>query len=389
MREADLQGLIDAAVAEGVAPGVAFLLASRDDVLFQGTAGVRCAGAPAPMGLDTVVWIASMSKAPVAVAVMQCVERGLLDLDQPLAQWLHEARELQVLDGFEADGTPRLRAPCTPPTLRHLMTHTAGLPYEFFDARTDRALRDLRIPPGISGRRDTFRRPLVRDPGTTWDYGIASDWLGRVIETVSGLGLGDYLRRHVFEPLAMSSTGFRLSTRQRERMAVVHQRQSDGGLLPTRFEVPQDAECDMGGHGLYSAPGDYLRFLRMLLRGGELDGQRVLGEAQVAQLRELRLAPGILPPRLASTNLRLTHDLELDPAAAWGWSFLGLVNTQPTAQGRSPGSVAWAGLCNSYWWLDAPRNRVGLLVTQVLPFHDPRVLRLCAALEARAHDLLD
>jgi CubicO group peptidase (beta-lactamase class C family) len=365
--------VLERAVGVGVVPGVVALAADDAGVLFEGAFGVREAGTDRAMTLDTVCWIASMTKAVTSVAAMQLVERGKLALDEPLGGLLPELAALQVLEGFGAGGTPRLRAARRPVTLRHLLTHTAGFTYDIWNADMVRYMGHHDIPGIIQCRRATLGTPLVADPGDRWEYGISVDWAGRAVEKASDRSLEDCFRANVFGPLGMRDTAFILGPDQRARLSAMHVRRPDGSLEPIAFEVSQEPEFFMGGGGLYSTGPDYLAFLRMLLGGGSLDGVRVLRPETVADMGRNQI--GDLTVGALKTALpRSSNDAEFFPGMVKRWGLGFLITGEDAHTGRSAGSLAWAGLANTYYWIDPTRRVTGVLLTQVLPFADAGAL---------------
>ncbi|WP_426571225.1 serine hydrolase domain-containing protein [Aquihabitans sp. McL0605] len=382
--DADIDGVLAGAVADGAAPGVV-AAAWSDRGAYLGAAGEAVAGAP--MATDSVVRIFSMSKAVTASAVMQLVEQGRVTLDEPAGELVPYLAEVQVIDGFDGDGVARLRPPTRPVTLRNLLTHTSGFGYDFADAVLAQHLPTIEPAPGNS--QGSYEHPLTADPGTRWSYGIGVDWAGRVVETVSGQDLGAYFQEHVLGPLGMVDTSFQPSAAVHARLAALTLSMPDG-LIALPNEALTDGtpyEMASGGGGLYSTVSDYLRFTRMILEGGALDGARVLAEATVDEMGRDHLGE-LSATGWSSTNPTFTADVELLPGqrAAWGLSFL--INTEATAEGRSPGSLAWAGAANSYYWIDRTRRVTGVFATQVLPFHDPKVLAANAAFERAVYAAL-
>lgn len=371
-------------VESGGVPGVVAAAATRDGVIFEGAFGARDLGTGAPMTTDTVVWIASMTKALTGACAMQLVEQGKLSLDGEIAAVLPELRQVQVLEGFDADGRPRLRPAGRPVTLRHLLTHTSGFVYDMWSPLITRYMEVSGTPGIISCRRAALDLPLAFDPGERWDYGIGIDWAGRAVEAVSGQTLDRYMRANLLEPLGMADTGFRIGAEQRGRLARIHARTPDG-LVPTDMEIPQEPEFHMGGGGLYATVGDYLRFARMILGGGQLDGVRVLQPQTVALMA--RNAMGELAVRpMKTANPAVTLDVGFIDGMKWGLSFL--INPAPLPTGRSPGSLAWAGLANSYYWIDPTRGVAGVYATQVLPFFDPAAVGAFEEFETAVYRVL-
>jgi CubicO group peptidase (beta-lactamase class C family) len=226
------------------------------------------------------------------------------------------------------------------------------------------------------------------DPGQRWEYGINLDWAGQMVEAVSGMRLSQYIKQNITDPLGMASTAFKITPEMRARLAKVHQRGEDGAKLTvTAFEVPQEPEFEAGGGGLYSTANDYQRFMRMILNGGRGNGNQILKPETVALMS--RNAMGSLRVRMLPTqNLVLTRDAEFFPGIpkTWGLSFM--INEETAPTGRSAGSLAWAGLANTYFWIDPKKNIAALIMMQVLPFVDARSLALFTAYEKAVYDSL-
>ena len=261
-----------AATDAGEIAGVVAMAATAKDIIYQGAFGKRAIDKPDAMTLDSVFWLASMTKAITSVAAMQLVERGKLALDAPIGNVLPDLASPQVLEGFDASGKPKLRPAKRPITLRQLMTHTAGFGYGTWNAMLAQYMTHADIPATRSCLNKSLLMPLAFDPGERWEYGINTDWLGKVVEAASGERLDVYLKDHVLAPLGMTDTAFRIGASQRERLVAMHQRGADGALAPIPFEIEQEPEFHMGGGGLYGTAPDYIRFVRMLLNGGTLDG---------------------------------------------------------------------------------------------------------------------
>ena len=368
-------------------PGLVAMAAAGGDVVYEGAFGTRTLGADAPMTKDTVVWIASMTKAITATAAMQLVERGKLALDRPASDVVPEIGAAQVLEGFDAQGKPRLRAPRRVPTLRQLLTHTAGYGYSIWRPDLARYEETTGTPSITTCQNAALRAPLLFDPGDRWEYGISIDWAGKMVEAASGARLDRYFAENIFGPLGMRETGFRISPAQRARLATVHQRGADDALAPIEFEIPQDPEFLMGGGGLYGTAGDYLTFTRMLMQDGTFDGARVLAPETVRLMAdnhigalEVGIMHSAIPP--------LSNDVELFPGMTKKWGLSFVINTERAATGRSAGSLAWAGLANTYFWIDRTRQVAGVFLSQVLPFFDRTALDLFGTFETGVYRAL-
>jgi CubicO group peptidase (beta-lactamase class C family) len=222
--------------------------------------------------------------------------------------------------------------------------------------------------------------PLMFDPGERWEYGINIDFVGKMIEAVSGKRLGEYLQENLFAPLGMNSTAFRITPDMRSRLAKVHLRSKNGTLAPMEFVMTQDPEFEMGGGGLYSTAGDYLSFARMMLNNGKGNGNQVLKPETVALMS--RNAMGELKVNMLRTALPLrTNDAEFFPGMSKSWGLTFMINDEQAPTGRSAGSLAWAGLANTYYWIDQRKGIAGVFMSQVLPFVDEKALPLYYAFE--------
>jgi methyl acetate hydrolase len=372
------------AVESGDVPGVAAAAATADGVIFQEAFGTRDLVTGEPMTPDTVVWIASMTKAVTGACAMQLVEQGKLSLDTDSAEVLPELRSVQVLDGFDADGKPRLRVPKRSITLRHLLTHTSGHAYGMWNANIERYTQTTGIPAIITCQNAALLLPLASDPGEKWEYGIAIDWVGKAVEAASGQTLSRYMQDNIINPLGMTDTGFKIGAAQRQRLAKIHARTPEG-LVSTDTELPQDPEFHMGGGGLYSTVGDYLKFAQMILHEGTFNRARVLRPETVAVMSQN--AMGDLVCNAMKTAVpAFTNDVDFIAGMKWGLSFL--INPEPLPTGRSAGSLAWAGLANSYYWIDPKRKVAGVYATQVLPFFDDKAVQAFTAFETAVYDAL-
>jgi CubicO group peptidase (beta-lactamase class C family) len=373
------------AVAAGEVPGVVAMAASDRGITYEGAFGRRDLAGGTAMTQDTVFRIASMTKTVTSVAALQLVEQGRLSLDGALPDIDAALNAPLVLEGFDAAGAPILRPARNRITLRHLLTHTAGFSYEAWNANTLRYVTASGMPSTSTGRLAALRMPLAFEPGERWHYGINIEWVGRVIEAVSGMTLDAYLREHVAGPLGMDDTGYVASPAQRARLASVHQRGADGVLTPQPLETPSTPEFWPGGGGLLSTASDYLTFLRMLLHGGALAGVRILREETVAQMGRNHigaLAAGIL----TTTTPSRSNDVDLFPGSDLRWGLGGMINLQQGPNGRSAGTLSWGGIYNSYFWIDPARRLTGVIMTQILPFGDARALALYGAFERRVYE---
>ena len=372
--EQNADAVLRNAADAGDVPGVVAMATTRESTIYEGGFGQRVLGQNSVMTPDTVVWIASMTKALTATAAMQLVEQGKLDLDSPATRWVPDLAGNEVLEGWDDNGNPRVRAPKRAITLRHLLTHTAGFAYEIWSPDVAR-YQQVKGLPGIgSCKNAALKTPLLFDPGDRWEYGINIDWAGKMVEAVSGQPLGYYLQENLLGPLGMNSTAFRISPEMRARMAKIHSRGDDGQLKPIDFEIAP-ADFEMGGGGLYSTAGDYLQYVRMILNRGKGNGNRVLKPETVDLMS--RNAMGDLRVTMLKTNMpALSADAEFFPGMPKSWGLSFMINDEEAPTGRTAGSLAWAGLANTFFWIDPQKGVAGVYLTQVLPFVDVKALPL-------------
>jgi methyl acetate hydrolase len=351
-------------------PGVVAMVTDRHSNIYEGSAGLRAMDQPEPMTADSVFAIFSTTKAITGTAALQLVEDGTLDLDAPAKTYAPDIGKLQVLDGFADDGTPRLRAPKRDITTRMLLLHTAGMGYDFFNEQYHRLATEHGQPSVVSATKAAINTPLLFDPGEQWEYGSNIDWVGQVIEGISGKRLGDVMHERIFAPLGMTNTAFSMTPAMREHLALIHKRGDDGALTPlTGYTLPQDPEVHMGGHGLYGTVGDYMRFIRMWLNDGAGEHGRVLKPETVQMATrnglgdmKIKMLPGVVPS--------VSNDAEFFPGMPKSWGLTFMINDEPAPTGRPAGALAWAGLANCYYWIDRATGIGGYWATQIFPFAD-------------------
>lgn len=379
--DAVLQGVVSGSPR---VPGVVAMVTDREGDVYEGAAGERVIGG-APMTTDTVFAIFSTTKAITGTAILQLAEAGRLDLDAPASRYAPDIGTLQVIEGFDAAGEPKLRAPRRPVTTRMLMLHTAGLGYDFFNATYNRLAQEKGQPSVITASKAALMTPLLFDPGERWEYGSNIDWCGQVVEGITGRRLSEVLQSGVFEPLGMSDTTFALNDRLRARLAGMHARNADGSLTPMAFELPSPPEVDMGGHGLYGTVGDYMKFIRMWLNDGRGPHGQVLKPetvrmAEKNQLGDLKVTmlPGVIPS--------LSNDAEFFPGLSKSWGLTFMVNDDTAPTGRPAGALGWAGLANLFYWIDRRNGLGGYWATQILPFGDPASFGGYVAFESACYD---
>ena len=380
--------MLSAAVADGAVPGVVALATNAEGTYYEGGFGERIQGDGVEMTPDTVVWLASMTKAITGAAVMQLVEQGKLELDAPASRVLPELAERQVLEGFDDAGQPVLRPAEGEITLRQLLTHTSGFVYDIWNRDFVKYLELTETPGIISCMNAALDIPLAFDPGSRWDYGIGIDWAGKMLEADSGQSLGAYFLDNLFAPLGMDSTAFRLTDEMRGRMAKVHARLGEREFeLQMELEIPQEPEFEMGGGGLYSTIGDYAKFVRMILNKGAADGQQVL-KSETVEMMSVNQIGDCRIPLLKSAMPESSNDAEFFPGLEKGWGLSFMILEQDAPTGRPAGSLSWAGMANSFFWID-PKNGIGgVYATQIIPFADTKSLPLAESFESLVYQNL-
>jgi methyl acetate hydrolase len=354
------------------------MAATEAGVVYEGVFGSRRLREGPPMTRDTIFRIASMVKLITSVAALRLVEQGKLSLEAPVPNIDPVIAAPQVLEGFDPTGKPVLRPAKRPISLHDLLTHTAGFVYRLWDADALKYYRALDKLP-ITYRSQLPRNPLMFDPGERWQYGGNIDWVGRIVQAVSGERLDVHFRKHIFQPLGMNDTSFVISPAQWTRIASGHHRRPDGSLTaePMKHQPkwPPSPQSFSGGGGIYSTAPDYLILLRMLMQGGAINGVRILRPDTVALMGQNqigRIDVGVL----RTTVPAVSNDVDFFPGIKLKWGFGHMITTQPVPEGRSAGSLTWAGIYNTYYWLDPKKRIAAVFMTQVLPFADERVLRV-------------
>ena len=359
---------LQARVSAREIPGVVAMAANEQSVVYEGAFGFRDMSTASRMSTDTVFRIASMVKLLTSVAALQLVERGKLKLDEPAGNIDPTLGSAQVLAGFDANGVPQLRPAQKPITLRNLLTHTSGFSYLLWDPNVVRYLKVARSNPSLP------RMPLMFEPGSRWAYGGSLDRVGRMVEIAGGQSLDRYFSDHITGPLGMNDTSFSLTVKQRARQASLHVRDANGKLLPQPLEKPNVPKVFSGGGGIYSTAPDYLTLLQALLNGGSLRETSILRPETVALMSANQignLEAGILK----TTNPALSNDVDFFPGVQLRWGLGHMINIDPVPDGRKAGSLTWAGLFNTYYWIDPTVRIAGVIMMQILPFADRQALK--------------
>lgn len=358
--------VLAAAVSRGDVPHIAAIAADADGIFYEGGAGVRIAGeSDDPVGTSTHFAIMSMTKMVTTTAALQQKERGELDFDAPIEEYRPEFAEIKVLEGFDGD-QPILVEPASKATVHQLVTHTTGLGYWFWNDQLGKYEAATGVPNVVPGSIEAFKAPMTAHPGTSFVYGINTDWLGKVVEAVAGTTLDNVVKDNITGPLGMDDTMFKLDDARKANLVTVHVKGEDGAWASAGEILNQDPDWWAGGHGLYSTPRDYIRFERALLRGGELDGVRIVGQDTVDAAFSSQLGDLSFPEEILTVDPPITDSMRVGPGWTWGYGLL--INEHDQPGGRRAGTGAWAGLFNTHFFIDRSTGICASIYTNSLPF---------------------
>ena len=382
-----IRAVLDEAVEDGKLPMSVALVANSEGVLFTHASGYRDSENGQMMRPDSIFAIASMTKLITTIAVLQLVEADLVELDSGLDQYLPETINPKIIQGFDKDDDPIFVDAARSPTVRELITHTSGYVYSIWNEMALSAQAKGVTSP-LGGGKESIIVPLYFEPGSNWEYGVGIDWLGVMVEEVSGKRLMDFFEEKIFLPLGMEDTFFEFPSEKMDRSVMMTARVK-GELVKSELYQPVPAERGSmgfygGGGGLYSTVNDYARVMRALLNGGSLDGQRVLSEEMVAQMFANQIGSiDVSPGKAQIKALSNDFDMGFGSSAKWGLGFL--LSPEGTESGRGRGSASWAGLFNSYFWIDRENDLCAVFATQVLPFYDEEAVSVLKLFEAQVY----
>ena len=373
---------IDRVLGEGIErrkiPCVAAMVASSDKILYSGAFGKRDSASGIAVQPDSIFAIASMTKAITSVAAMQLVERGKLKLDEPVARHLPQLAKLDVLEGFDPAGKPVLRPATKAITLRHLLTHTSGFAYPNWCEEMFKYIQATGpLPAGVVAP----LIPLAFEPGTRWQYGYSADWTGKLVEAVSGLSLEEYFQRNILQPLGMNDTTFIFPPEKFDRLVSRWQRQNGGPLQEVARALPPKPIAFNGGGGLTSTAPDYIRFMQMILRYGRSGARDEILTAKSVEMMSVNQIGGLGAGKLKSFQPNVSADVDVHPGEIDKWGLGFLINQVAYPGGRSAGSLAWAGINNTFYWIDPPRGICAVIMMQFLPFVDKEAVGLLGDFE--------
>ncbi len=357
---ADLDRILQIAVEQKWVPGVVAMVADDGGVIYEGAYGLR---------KNTIFAIASMTKPITSVAVMQLVEAGKVSLDEPAATYLPELGNVKVLErGI-------LRPPKSAITVRQLLTHTSGFAYEFINPALHDYVGQGKVDSLLADGDGFLQSPLLFDPGSRWEYGISVDWLGRLVERISGESLESYFRQRILDPLGMQDTYFNVPLDKQPRLAALFRRTEDGGLAQDLPQQQKPVEFFEGGGGLYSTAADYITFARTILAGGRLGNRRILKTETVADMGKNQIGRLTVYP-LPSVMPELKVDRAVLPGGMDKFGLGFALNSKAIDSGRGANSMSWQGIRCTFFWIDREKKICAVIMSQMLPSGDPGALKM-------------
>jgi CubicO group peptidase (beta-lactamase class C family) len=375
---ANVDDTLRSGIAQRKIPAVAAMVANGSSILYEGAFGTRDSSG-VPVRSDSIFAIASMTKAITTVAALQLVEQGKVTLDGPVAKYLPQLEKLEVLEGFDPQsGQPKLRPCKTPVTLKHLVTHTSGFCYDNWDKQMFRYTSQVKPAPGTVP-------PLMYEPGARWQYGTGVDWAGRLVEAVSGMSLEDYFQARILGPLEMRDTSYILRESKFERLVTPYQRQADGSLKQNERKLPNPPKTFNGGGGLYSTTADYVRFMQMILGAGRGVNRAQILQPQTVESMKVNQIGSLTAGKMRTNRPEVSSDVDIQPGYTEKWGLGFLINTTAYKGGRSAGSLAWAGIDNTFYWIDPKRSLCAVIMMQFLPFVDKEAIGLLGDFERAAY----
>lgn len=364
--------LLDSMKRRGI-PNVVAMVATPDKITYTGAFGKRDKTSGIDVKPNSMFAIASMTKAITATAAMQLVEQGKITLHEPVSKFLPELGKLDVLTGFDASGKPTLHPATKPVTLHHLLTHTSGFAYDTWD---ESMLKYNKLKGAPSGPQVAPLTPLIFEPGTRWQYGTSMDWAGKLVEAVSGLTLEQYFQRNILQPLGMKDTTFVFPKEKFDRLVSSSRRQPDGSRKEDPRAVPTPPKAYNGGGGLFSTAPDYVLFMQMILN----NGGGIL-KPKTVQMMATNQIGDISAGKLKTYRPEISSDVDFHPGFTDGFTYGFLINKTAYQGGRSNGSLAWAGVENTFYWIDPKKSLCAVVMMQFFPFVDKQAVGLLSDFE--------
>ena len=370
---AEIEGIVQRAVQQGVVPGVVVMVANKDRVLYENAFGLMDVGKEKPMLKDSIFRIASMTKPVTSVSVMMLVEEGKLSLEDPVSKYLPSFKDREMIATFNAsDAAFTTKKPGKEVLIRHLLSNTSGLAYAFANDTTNRLQRKLSKP--------AEELPLLYEPGTRWTYSGSTRVLGQVVEKITGAGLDRFYEERLFKPLGLQDTSFAVPSEKVARVVTTHRREN-GKLIenpnPERIQSPV-----AGDGGLNSTAADYIKFLQMFLNDGKVRGTTLLRKESIQAMAKNQIGDVIVQTQVTTDPARSQNFPIGAGRDKFGFGFQIATSNKENPNLRSPGSYTWAGIYNTHFWVDPKRQIAAVIMMQVLPFYDDAIMKLYQDVEA-------
>ncbi len=356
----------------GGVPGVVAVLTDEKGNIFEHASGKLASDKTDEMKTDSILNLFSITKTLTAVLGLQLVEKGLIVLDEPAKKYVNEIKDIPLLKGIDKDKNPILAKPSKDILIKDLFLHTSGFGYEFFN-KEDLIYRESNnIPSVISNDFNSIKSILLFEPGTSWNYGVSIDWLGKLIENVCNDRLSNIMKKQLFEPCGMSDSVFDLTDELRRRRVIIHFRDSNGAISPNHeFLLPNPTPMDMGGHGVHSSALDYAKFIRAILNDGKGENGRILKEQTIDFMCKSAISNfDCRGWNSANEYLANRSANEFFPNVKKGWGYSFQINEEQAPTGAPAGTFRWAGISNLFFFVDRKNKIGGFWGSQILPFID-------------------
>jgi len=368
-----------------IVPGIVAVVANKKEIIYQRASGINSMVNKDSLRIDHLFTIASMTKAITAVAVMQLYEKGNIRIDDPIAEYLPELDSIGVIDQFnKQDTTFSIKHPSQPITIRHLLTHTSGIGYEW-DNRVLNMINQKKYAGKLWQPYTDY--PLLNEPGAKWNYGMSYDVLGKMIEKVSGISLDKYFYQNIFKPLGMENTFYTVPENKSSRLTNWYAR--NNGVLTEQQSLGKQKPNINGGGGLYATAEDYTRFLQMLLNKGTFKGIKILRKESVQEMTKNQIGDLFIETQVGAMA-NISNDF---PSGAgkdkFGYGFVITTNLDNDGTKRKPGSYNWAGAFNTYYWVDPKSGIIAIILMQILPFYDKDCIEILDGFERLVYKYLN
>ena len=358
---------------ENNCPAISASVLSPKENLYRGDFGLADVATGKSVQKDSIFRIASMTKAITSTCIMQLIEKEKLSLNTKLKDFFPEVANQKIIDGFNKKNEATYSEANSDITIQQLLTHTSGFAYEIWNENIAALVEKGDLTTAFYGDDKFLKAPLSFNPGTAWEYGIGIDWLGVLVEKISDMTLQDYMKDNIFSPLGMDDTSYDVPKEKIERLVKVHSRNEEE-YLEMPFDPPEKSDFYSGGGNLVSTLSDYSSFLNMFLNQGKSSEGRILQKTSVDLMLTSHTGELLMTSMQTSAPI-LSNDVDFFPDTDKSWGLGFMINNEDIENGRPKGSAGWAGLFNSYFWID-PKNKIAaVILMQMLPFAEEGCLK--------------